>query len=205
MMHTDTNEENLGAFIKLLDVALQHKVCIGRHIRNGLGQLGQWISLLQMPALGGVHSAGDQAQSIDSIRNFSLVKLPCFCRCSLWSRESCSLTGNNSAIKLLECSPPGRLTEEADSKWRQTSVYYCQGLVYFLCDVIKLLMVARGGWLSCDVVSLILVLLQSSFCWLYMFWVCVGYVIVLIRACGECGHKPLSMLSLNEVVSFVCC
>lgn len=132
MMHTDTNEENLGAFIKLLDVALQHKVCIGRHIRNGLGQLGQWISLLQMPALGGVHSAGDQAQSIDSIRNFNLVKLPCFCRCSLWSRESCSLTGNNSAIKLLECFPQGRLTEEADSKWRQTSVYYCQGLVYFL-------------------------------------------------------------------------
>lgn len=28
MMHTDTNEENLGAYIKLLDAALQHEVCI---------------------------------------------------------------------------------------------------------------------------------------------------------------------------------
>ncbi len=27
MMHTDTNEENLGAYIKLLDAALQHEVC----------------------------------------------------------------------------------------------------------------------------------------------------------------------------------
>ncbi len=27
MMHTDTNEDNLGAYIKLLDAALQHEVC----------------------------------------------------------------------------------------------------------------------------------------------------------------------------------
>ena len=26
MLHTDTNEENLGAFITLLDIALQHEV-----------------------------------------------------------------------------------------------------------------------------------------------------------------------------------
>lgn len=37
MMHTDTNEENLGAYIKLLDAALQHEVCVSRQGGSGGG------------------------------------------------------------------------------------------------------------------------------------------------------------------------
>ena len=46
MMHTDTNEENLGAYIKLLDAALQHEVCAGKEGKEGGregGREGGWV------------------------------------------------------------------------------------------------------------------------------------------------------------------